>query len=128
MQFQQGSFRVAMAGDPSSPAGSGGLFRGIGGSGSRADESESPISIPQPSHGVPIINEEQSESSPEEENKKSRRRLWTKPMNLRLVRAWLNNSNDPIKALIRNMITTGKMSPKNTTSIHLKKSEGQRSC
>ena len=88
-----------MACDPSSPVGSGGLFGGIGGSGSRADESESPISVPQPSHGVPAINEEQSESSPEEENKKSGRRSWSKPMNLRLVRAWLNNSNDPIQGV-----------------------------
>ncbi|CAD6241946.1 unnamed protein product [Miscanthus lutarioriparius] len=77
----------------------GGLFGGIGGSGSRADESESPISVPQPSHGVPAINEEQSESSPEEENKKSGCRSWSKPMNLRLVRAWLNNSNDPIQGV-----------------------------
>jgi len=75
------------------------LFGGIGGSGSRADESESPISVPQPSHGVPVINEEQSESSLEEENKKSGRRLWSKPMNLRLVRACLNNSNDPIQGV-----------------------------
>ncbi|CAD6202881.1 unnamed protein product [Miscanthus lutarioriparius] len=88
-----------MACDPSSPVGSGGLFGGIGGSGSRADESESPISVPQPSHGVPVINEEQSESSLEEENKKSGRRLWSKPMNLRLVRACLNNSNDPIQGV-----------------------------
>jgi hypothetical protein len=99
MQFQQGSFRAAMAGDPSSLARSGGLFGGIGGSGSRADESKSPISVPQPSHGVPIINEEQSESSPEKENQKSGRRLWTKPMNLRLVHAWLNNFNDPIQGV-----------------------------
>ena len=99
MQFQQGSFRAAMACDPSSPVGSGGLFGGIGGSGSRADESESPISVPQPSHGVPVINQEQSESRLEEENKKSGRRLWSKPMNLRLVRAWLNNSNDPIQGV-----------------------------
>jgi hypothetical protein len=99
MQFQEESFRAAMAGDPSSPVGSGGLFGGIGGSASRADESESPISIPQPSHGVPVINEEQSESSTEEENKKSGCNKWTKPMNLRLVRAWLNNSNDPIQGV-----------------------------
>jgi hypothetical protein len=99
MQFQQGSFRAAMVGDPSSSVGSGGLFGGIGGSASRVDESESPISIPQPSHGVPVINEEQSESSPEEENKKSGRNKWTKPMNLRLVCAWLNNSNDPIQGV-----------------------------
>ena len=70
MQFQQGSFRSGMAADPSAPAGSGGFFGGIGGSGSRADESESPISVAQPSHGVPVNNEEHSESSPKEENKK----------------------------------------------------------
>ena len=59
----------------------------LGGSGSRADESESTISVPQSLHGVLVTNEEQSESSSEEENKKTRRRLWSKPMNLRLVRA-----------------------------------------
>jgi hypothetical protein len=31
MQFQQGSFRAVMVGDPSSLVGSGGLFGGIGG-------------------------------------------------------------------------------------------------
>jgi hypothetical protein len=37
------------------------LFGGIGGSGSRVDDSGPPLSIPEPSHGVPIINEEHSE-------------------------------------------------------------------
>ncbi|CAO2173577.1 unnamed protein product [Urochloa humidicola] len=57
-----------MAGDPSSPVGSATLCGGVGGSASRGDESGSPISIPHTIHGVPVINEEQSESSPEEEN------------------------------------------------------------
>ncbi|KAF0903201.1 hypothetical protein E2562_025773 [Oryza meyeriana var. granulata] len=127
-QFQQGSFRFGMAGDPSSPVDSGALFGGIGGSGSHGDKSGSPISVPQPTHGVPVIDEEQSESSPEEENQKSGRRLWSKEENLRLVRVWLNNSNVQYKALTRNMITIRKMSPKNTTSIHPKTSEGQWQC
>uniref|UniRef100_A0A0A9C2Y8 Myb-like domain-containing protein n=1 Tax=Arundo donax TaxID=35708 RepID=A0A0A9C2Y8_ARUDO len=87
-----------MAGDPSSPVGSAAFFGSTGGSSSRGDESSpaSPISIPQPLYGGPVINEEQSESSPEEAKQNSARRYWSEEENLRLVSAWLNISNDPI--------------------------------
>ncbi|KAF8673421.1 hypothetical protein HU200_048985 [Digitaria exilis] len=74
-QYHQGGFRFSMAADPSSPIGSAALC------------------------GVPAINEEHSESSPEEGNQTSGRRVWTEEENLRLVSAWLNNSNDPIRGV-----------------------------
>ena len=97
-QYQQRAFGVGMGGDPSSPVGSAACYGGMGTSGSRGDESASPISMPQPIHGVPVIIEE-SDSSPEEENNKSGRRYWSEAENLRLVSAWLNNSNDPIEGV-----------------------------
>ncbi|KAF8719304.1 hypothetical protein HU200_024003 [Digitaria exilis] len=74
-QYHQGGFRFSMAADPSSPIGSTALC------------------------GVPAINEEYNESSPEEGNQTSGRRVWTEEENLRLVSAWLNNSNDPIRGV-----------------------------
>ena len=87
-----------MGGDPSSLVESAACYEGMGASGSRGDESASPISMPQPIHGVPVIIEE-SDSSPKEGNNKSGRRYWSEAENLRLVSAWLNNSNDPIEGV-----------------------------
>lgn len=59
-----------MASDPSSPIGSTFFFGGTGGSGSRGDESTSPLSIPQPVQGGLVI-EEKCDSNPEEGKKES---------------------------------------------------------
>ncbi|CAN6231240.1 unnamed protein product [Urochloa humidicola] len=95
-QYQQGPSGVGMASDPSSPIESTFFFGSAGGSGSRGDESGSPLSFPQPVQGGPII-EEECDSSPEEGKKNSRRKYWSEEENIRLVSAWLNNSNDPVK-------------------------------
>ena len=81
-----------MGGDPSSPVGSATCYGGMGTSGSRGDESASPISMPQPIHGVPVIIEE-SDSSPEEGNNKSGLRYWSEAENLRLVSACVEPIN-----------------------------------
>jgi len=44
-----------MASDPSFPVGSTFFFGGTGGSGSRGDESASPLSIPQPVQGGTLL-------------------------------------------------------------------------
>ncbi|CAN6273056.1 unnamed protein product [Urochloa humidicola] len=85
-----------MASDPSSPIGSTFFFGGAGGSGSRGDESASPLSFLQPVQGGPEI-EEECDSSPEEGKKNSGRKYWSEEENIRLVSAWLNNSNDLVK-------------------------------
>jgi len=95
-QQQQGPSGVGMASDPSSPVGSTFFFGGTGGGGSRGDESASPLSIPQPVQGGPVI-EEECDSSPEEGKKNPGRKYWSEEENIRLVSAWLNNSNDPVK-------------------------------
>jgi len=95
-QQQQGPSGVGMASDPSFPVGSTFFFGGTGGGGSRGDESASPLSIPQPVQGGPVI-EEECDSSPEEGKKNPGRKYWSEEENIRLVSAWLNNSNDPVK-------------------------------
>ncbi|XP_040377727.1 glutathione S-transferase T3-like [Oryza brachyantha] len=87
-----------------SPVGSMAFFQGSRGTNSRADEnspvgSASPVSLGQQIACDPIDTtdwSERSESSPEESEKKEGRVHWSEEDNLRLVSAWLKNSNDPI--------------------------------
>lgn len=88
-----------MATGPSSPVGSAALFGVGGGSGSRCEDSASPVTSPiahaQNTSKDPNGIEEWSDVCSDEENKCVRMH-WSKEDNLRLVSAWLNNSNDPI--------------------------------
>ena len=76
-------------------------FFGSGGSNSRGDESSpiassSPASRAPPMQSAPVQIQEGSESSTDEGEKQGGRKLWREEENLRLVSAWLKNSNDPI--------------------------------
>jgi hypothetical protein len=88
-----------MTGGSSSPVASASLFGVGGGNGSRCEGSASPVSSPIPLvenvNKDPIRIEEWSDAGSDEE-KKGGRMYWSKKDNLRLLSAWLNNSNDPI--------------------------------
>lgn len=78
-----------------SPAASMGFFG--------APKGSSPMGSPSPmsmSQGTPASQpvgiEESSESSLEASEKKGERRKWSEQENIRLISAWLQNSNDPI--------------------------------
>ncbi|CAL5032199.1 unnamed protein product [Urochloa decumbens] len=79
---------------PSSHVGSGAMFGGGGG-----EDSASPVTYPiapaQNASQGPIRVEQWSDADSDEE-KKSGRMHWAEEDNLRLVSAWLHNSNDPI--------------------------------
>jgi hypothetical protein len=86
---------------PASPIGSMPLFGPSGGSNSRGDESSpiassSPASRMHPMESTPVQHQEDSESSTDDGEKQAGRKLWCEQENLRLVSAWLKNSNDPM--------------------------------
>jgi hypothetical protein len=86
---------------PASPIGSMPFFGPSGGSNSRGDESSpiassSPASRMHPMESTPVQHQEDSESSTDDGEKQAGRKLWCEQENLRLVSAWLKNSNDPI--------------------------------
>ncbi|CAL4920607.1 unnamed protein product [Urochloa decumbens] len=81
---------------PSSPVGSASMFAAGGskGEGSASPES-SPIAPAENANKGPIRDEDWSDAGSDEE-KKGGRMFWSQEDNLRLISAWLNNSNDPI--------------------------------
>ncbi|CAO2163313.1 unnamed protein product [Urochloa humidicola] len=104
----QGNMRQYIQGMPggfkshavASPVGSMAFFGASGGSSSRVDESSpiasaSPIEA-SPMHEAPVQIAEDSESSTDDGGNNGGRKLWSEEENLRLVSAWLKNSNDPI--------------------------------
>ncbi|KAL6842428.1 hypothetical protein ACP4OV_027855 [Aristida adscensionis] len=93
-------------GSQPSPVRSMTFFEGCRVSSSWADESSpgglaSPVSpAVQQFVSNPVSNEEFSESSPDECDKKGGCQNWSEEEDLRLVSAWLKNSNDPIEVAI----------------------------
>ncbi|RLN24626.1 hypothetical protein C2845_PM07G15790 [Panicum miliaceum] len=86
---------------PTSLGGSMAFFSASGGSSSRGDESSPIVSASQagapPMHPAPVVQiADDSESSTDDGGNNGGRKLWSEDENLRLVSAWLKNSNDPI--------------------------------
>ncbi|CAL5035633.1 unnamed protein product [Urochloa decumbens] len=96
-QYLQGMPGGFASNGPASPVASMAFLGTSGGSSSRGDESSPIASGATPMHPAPVVEiAEDSESSTDDGGNNGGRKLWSEEENLRLVSAWLKNSNDPI--------------------------------